>query len=99
MMGDGENIDRVVKTGSMDDVGTRLQFLTELYDLWQEGIDILTRYDKHTPGYEDKKRELEVACRLLYYHMTKDFHEETYRKVVELLPWNAENIKDDNPIK
>ena len=99
MMGDGENIDRVVKTGSMDYVGSRLSHLTDLYNLWQEGIDILTRYDRHTPGYEDKKKELEIACRLLSYHMEKDYHEDAYKRVIDLLPWNAENIKDDNPIK
>ena len=68
MMGEGSNINRVVKTGSMDDVGSRISHLLDLYNLWQEGIDILVRYDKHTPGYEDKKKELEIACRLLNYH-------------------------------
>ena len=28
-----ENLNSAIKTGSMDDVGTRLQFLTELYEL------------------------------------------------------------------
>jgi len=92
MMGDGENVHRVVKTGSMDDIGSRISHLTELYELWQEGIDILTRYDRHTPGYEDKKKELEIACRLLGYHLQKDYHEEDYKKVIDLLPMRAEDI-------
>ena len=97
MMGEGSNIDRVVKTGSMDDIGSRISHLLDLYNLWQEGLDILFRYDKHTPGYEEKKRELETACRLLMYHVEKDYKEGEYKKIIDLLPWNAENIKDDNP--
>ena len=41
MMGDGEHVNLVFKTGSMMDVGTRYQFLAQLYDLWETGIDIL----------------------------------------------------------
>ena len=37
MMGDGEHVNNVIRTGCMDDVGTRLQFLTELYELWRRG--------------------------------------------------------------
>jgi hypothetical protein len=92
MMGDGSNINNVIKTGSMMDVGTRYQFLAELYDLWESGLDILERYDKHTPGYEEKKNELEIACRLLGYHMQKDYHDEYYKKVIDLLPMRAEDI-------
>lgn len=77
MMGDGEHINNVIRTGSMDDVGTRLQFLTELYELWQTGIDILDRYDKHKPNYEVERQRLINARDLLYYHMTKDYSEQT----------------------
>ena len=41
-----ENLNAAVKVGSMSDVGTRLQFLTELYELWQTGLDICERYEK-----------------------------------------------------
>ena len=92
MMGEGSNVNRVVKTGSMDDVGSRISHLLDLYNLWQEGIDILVRYDKHTPGYEDKKKELEIACRLLNYHIEKDYHEDNYKRVIDLLPARAEDI-------
>ena len=99
MMGEGSNVNRVVKTGSMQDVGTRFQFLAELYDLWESGLDILDRYDKHTPGYEDKSKELQTALRLLGYHLEKDYNEGEYKKAIDLLPARAEDIKDDNPIK
>jgi hypothetical protein len=59
-----ENLNAAIKTGSMADVGTRLQFLTELYDLWKTGLDI-----------EDHKRELESALKLLGFHMMKDYKE------------------------
>jgi hypothetical protein len=77
LIGDGENINNVIRTGSMDDVGTRIQFLTELYELWQTGIDILDRYDRHSPYYAEKREELEHATKLLMFHMQKDYKEST----------------------
>ena len=97
MMGDGANINNVFRTGSMEDVGTRLKFLTELYEIWQEGINILDRYDRNTPGHDEKKNELEISCRLLWYHMTKDFKEGEYKEAIDHLPARVEDIKDDNP--
>jgi hypothetical protein len=70
-----ENLNAAVKVGSMSDVGTRLQFLTELYELWQTGLDICERYDNHTPFYAANKRELESALKLLGFHMMKDYKE------------------------
>ena len=89
-----ENLSRIVKTGSMDDVGTRIKFLTELYDLWETGLDILERFDKYTPGSGERKRELQNALKLLGFHMTKDYNEEEYKKVIALLPKSGEAIKD-----
>jgi len=95
MMGEGSNINNVVKTGSMDDVGTRLKFLTELYDLWMEGIDILDRWDRNTPFYDEKRKELENATRLLYWHMTKDYNENAEKCEIDIIPRNPEAIKDE----
>lgn len=95
---DGEKINAAIRTGSMDDVGTRLQFLTELYELWQTGIDVLDRYDNHHIDYKEKRAELETACRMLFFHMTKD--QPTFRdaSIVNRIPERAEDIKDDeNP--
>ena len=86
MLGDGEHINNVIKTGSMDDVGTRLQFLTELYELWQTGIDILDRYDANTSDYQEKRAELVHARDLLMFHMKKDFSYDAYRKEIDTLP-------------
>jgi hypothetical protein len=70
-----ENLNAAIKTGSMSDRGTRLQFLTELYDLWQTGLDICERYDKHAALYGVRKNELECALKLLGFHMMKDYKE------------------------
>lgn len=86
MLGDGEHINNVIKTGSMDDVGTRLKFLTELYELWQTGIDILDRYDRHKPNYEEERIKLMNARDMLMFHMQKDFKEDAYRKEINSLP-------------
>ena len=95
MMGSGENIDKVVNVGSMDDVGTRLKFLAELYELWQTGIDILDRYDRDTPFYAERRKELENATRLLYWHMTKDYNENAEKCEIDIIPRNPEAIKDE----
>jgi len=62
-------------TGFMDDVGSRQQHLIDLYEVWQTGLDILERYDKRAPFYQERKAELEAATKLLYYYMTKDYDE------------------------
>lgn len=78
----------------MDDVGTRLSFLTELYDLWSTGLDICERYDKHSVNYEEKKKELETAMKLLWFHMNKDYKTDEDRKKIDDIPANPEDIKD-----
>jgi hypothetical protein len=75
MMGDGEHVSHVFNVGSMDDVGTRMEHLTELYELWQMGIDILDRYDSRSTEYLVKRQELVNARDMLYFHMTKDYKE------------------------
>ena len=90
-----ENLNAAVKTGSMADRGTRVQFLTELYDLWQTGLDICERYDKYSPLYAERKRELEAALKLLGFHMEKDYKEQPYRNTIDALPKHGEDIKGD----
>ena len=94
MLGDGEHINNVIKTGSMDDTGTRLKFLTELYELWQTGIDILDRYDKYKPNYEEERIKLMNARDMLYFHMTKDYKSSIDAVTINTLP-NAKDIRDE----
>jgi|HubBroStandDraft_1064217.scaffolds.fasta_scaffold11554_6 hypothetical protein len=99
MMGSGDNINNVIRTGSMDDIGSRLQFLTELYELWQEGIEILDKWERNTPFYAEKRKELEIASRLLMYHMEKDYKEEVTKKMINDLPAFGDQIKDEGENK
>ena len=82
MLSDGDKLNTLSKA-SMEDVGTRMEHLTELYELWKTGLDILERYDKSGPFYERKKEELEDALRLLGFHMQKDYHEDAIRKEID----------------
>jgi hypothetical protein len=83
MLGDGEHISNTLKTGSMEDVGTRMQHLLDLYNLWGEGLEICVRFDKNSPMYEEKTQELKHALKLLGYHLEKDYHEEEYKKAID----------------
>jgi hypothetical protein len=83
MLGDGEHISHTLKCGSMDDLGTRMKFLTELYDLWLTGLDICDRYDRHTPFYHERRTELEHALKLLRFHLEKDYSDKAYRKEID----------------
>ena len=98
MVGDGENVNNLfsARTSTLDDTGTRFQFLAELYELWVTGLDILDRYDKHSPFYEEKKKELENALKLLGFHMVKDYDPAAYRIAIDALPKHGEDIKDEN---
>jgi len=89
----------ILRTYSMDNVGTRLDFLTELYDLWKTALDILERYDKNSPRYDARKLELESATKLLVAHMEICYNENLTRKTVDALPKHGEDIHDDNPNK
>jgi hypothetical protein len=93
-MGDGEHISNTLKTGSMDDLGTRAKFLVELYELWLTGLDICERYDKSTPLYEEKTNELKIALKLLRCHMEKDYSDKVYRELIDTLPARARDIPD-----
>jgi hypothetical protein len=83
MIGDGEHISNTLKTGSLDDIGTRMKFLLELYDLWVAGADICTRYDSKHPNYSEKIIELQHALKLLRYHLEKDYSDKAYRKEID----------------
>ena len=78
--------------GSMDDVGTRFQHLTDLYELWLDGIDILDKWEKKSPYYEEKRKELENATRLLAIYFMKDYQDDTDRMLINSLPQHGDDI-------
>ena len=97
MIGDGEHINGTIRTGSMDDLGTRMKFLTELYELWLVGVDICERYDRHSPFFNEKRTELEHALKLLRFHMEKDYSNRAYKEVIDTLPKHGESITEEKP--
>ena len=77
----------------MEDIGTRLEHLMQLQDLWGRGLAIATQ------GYQtdlDKllAKELQIALDLLTNHMQKDFISADYAKTINSLPKDANEIKD-----
>jgi len=93
MINDGGNYED--KVSPLDDTGTRIQFLTELYELWSIGLSVVDIYDKRTAFYEERKRELESALKLLWYAMSKDYVEESYKRTINALPRHGEDTKDE----
>lgn len=85
MIGDGENVNNTLKTGSMDDIGSRMSHLLDLYNLWQDGLDICTRYDRNHPAYQEKVMELQHALKLLRYHLEKDYKQEEERRKIDAI--------------
>lgn len=86
-------------TLSMEDVGTRLQHCTQLLDIWNGGLNILTLKSEASRSVREQQmiEQLIHATELLKKHMTglhSDYDESSMRKVIDSLPKNAEDIKD-----
>jgi len=84
-----------VKTYSMDDVGTRAEHLADVQDIWSTALSILTIGTYHSTDEKRQAQELEVALKLLENHMTYNYDQIVYAKVINALPQKAEEIKDD----
>jgi len=69
--------------GSMDEVGTRMQFLLELHDYWTTGLDVLQRYNREVSTFEAQKIELEAAVKLLCFYMEKPYEEKFYKVTID----------------
>lgn len=80
-----------MKTMRMEDVGTRLEHLTELYDMWNEGLTIAENSEaRHsTPIGAAQLVELKHAVQLLWFHMTKDYDRFQHSTVIDRLPTAA----------
>lgn len=84
--------DMSTNSDSMDHVGTRIQHLTDLYELWQTGLDVLERYDKHSAEYETRKRDLETVLRMLRFQMEKSYRDDPYRRNIDAIGNKPENV-------
>jgi hypothetical protein len=82
-----------IRTLSMSDVGTRLEHLADLQDLWGFALQILTTNIYHTEDEIEQANKLEIALALLEYHMLSDYDPTKYAKVVNNLPSDAKEIK------
>ena len=72
----------------MDDIGTRLNHLTELKDLWELAERILSAQHRMFREPEDKNdlEDIKGALSLLNAHMQKDFNEMNYQIEINTLP-------------
>ena len=82
-----------VLTLGMSDVGTRLEHLADLQDLWGWALGTLTAGTYHTTLEVEQAKELEIALRLLEQHMVIGYSPTTYAQVINNLPIDAKDIK------
>lgn len=82
----------------MADVGTRLQHLADLQELWSFALGIETDGQYHTDPSIERAKKLESALYLLEAHMMNDYvggdHQTVYAQVINALPEDAHEIKD-----
>jgi hypothetical protein len=72
----------------MTDVGTRLDHLNDLKDLWELGLRVLNNQSRLFDVTRTKLeiQKLEAALELLNAHMQKDFNEINYIAAINTLP-------------
>jgi hypothetical protein len=88
--------DLAMKTLRMSDIGTRLDHLMELQELWSIGVAIARKLkDQGSYQAETERKmeeELEIALKLLAAHMQKDFPDTDYAREINNLPKNPTDI-------
>ncbi len=76
-----------------EDVGTRIQHMMELQEMWSTCYAILTRPDLyHTELENARALALGVALDLLQNHLEAEFNSVKYARVINELPKNATDI-------
>jgi hypothetical protein len=71
-----------MKIRSMEDVGTRLDHLSDLHELWSDGVEIMSRGTYQTEFEKQTIEELKIAITLLSRHMTKDYNHSEIAKEI-----------------
>jgi len=74
-----------VRIISMDDVGTRMEHMADLHDLWSFAYGQLTTDRYHTGDEDHQAGELNIAIDLLVHHMQSEFKPTTYAQVINNL--------------
>ena len=77
----------------MSDIGTRLQHLADLQELWSYALGIETAGKYQTEPSIERAHRLEAALQLLEAHMMNDYSPTTYAQVINSLPRDANEIK------
>ena len=85
----------MIKTYNMDDVGTRIEHMSDLQDIWSGGLAMLLSGTYHAPQELDQVKELEIALKLLENHMTHAYSDVKYAKDINDLPIDPRDIKDN----
>ena len=78
---------------SMKDVGTRLDHLADLQELWSFALSIETMGQYQTEPSMERAAKLEGALQLLTAHMMNDYSATTYAQEINNLPKDARDIK------
>ena len=83
----------MIKTHGMDDVGTRLEHMMDLQDIWSGAYALLTTKGWHSIHEQVRAIELEEALRLLAYYITSDYSELGIARTINNLP-KAKDLPD-----
>ncbi len=91
----GESTNRKVLSG--DDIGTRLNHMMELQDLWSTAYGILMRPDLfHTDLKKERAKALGIALDLLQHHLEAEYNLTNYAKEINDLPKPKNDPPDDD---
>lgn len=93
------NYNQRVKPCGMDDVGTRLEHLMQLQEVWSTAFELLTVRGWHSMQEQQQAKELETALRLLSNHMQNDYSELGLARTINDLPKDATEIPDTKRIE
>lgn len=77
---------------NLDDVGTRKEHLLDLYELWAVGRGILERNGSLSSMEQARFIDLDIALKLLWYHLSQDYNVNRYIDEINQLP-RPEGIK------
>lgn len=69
-----------IKTYGMEDIGKRIEHLSDLHDLWSGALAYLTAGTYHSAREKEQTKELETALNLLENHMMNGFNVTEYAK-------------------
>jgi len=78
-----------------DDIGPRLEHLMDLHNVWSFGLSLLERPGYHTDLEKQHAEMLRVAIKMLNYRLEEEYSPTPYAKVINSLPKEAKEIKDD----